>query len=73
MDNGLIVYESVLENIVLLVDNRESMSWNIDKLFRELEVEYWGRTPKAIEARMERYKRWKNWTEERRTRMKEGL
>ncbi|KAL6918234.1 hypothetical protein FSHL1_009660 [Fusarium sambucinum] len=73
MNYGLIVYESVLEDIVLLVDDKESKRWNIDKLFHELEVADWGRTPEDIKDRKERYKKWKNWTKERRSRIRQGL
>lgn len=73
MDYGTFVYESVLEDITFLVNGKAYKRYNMDELFREYKVDYWGKTPEYIEERQQAYAKWKTWVGERRNRMKEGL
>lgn len=73
MDYGAIVYESVLEDITILVNGSECKRYDMNELMREHKMEYWGETRDFIARRKRAHGRWKTWVHERRERMKEGL
>lgn len=73
MNYGIILYESVAESIVFLVNGEEYKRISMEKLMREHEVTYWGQTPRDKLRRKQKYRKWRRWLDERRRRMKEGL
>ena len=73
MNYGTFLYESVLEDITILVRGQEYKRYDMNQLMEKHKVTYWGGTPEFIAQRQEAHAKWLTWVHERRRRMGEGL
>ncbi|CAH0050388.1 unnamed protein product [Clonostachys solani] len=73
MNYGVQLLENIQETIEFLVNGKPFRVFDIDARATHLDVGYFGVTPALVEERKLKYKVYKAWIDERRTRMKNGL
>ncbi|KAM5355117.1 hypothetical protein ACJ41O_001763 [Fusarium nematophilum] len=73
MSYGMTLWENLAERVVFTVNGTEYRRFELEEFIDKYKVDYWGETPEYIVERKAEYQVWRQWVDERRQRIKQGL